>query len=174
MTESSPPIKGLLWVIWLAFVGAVMSTGKAFPSARVWFAVWCQLLCRWLANGTKLLLLAANLHRAVWLEFFCLVRQATFLQRCTTCDWHHHDAQEYVWSVQVGEGNGFVACVTDARRGGECHARERADTRDYRAVARVFLAHARQSKLLALAEIWFSTLFFLVVKRNLQDRRACL
>lgn len=60
----------------------------------------------------------------------------------------------------MGEGNGFVACVTDARRGGERHARERADTRDYRAVARVFLARARQSKLLALAEIWCSLIGF--------------
>lgn len=86
----------------IKFSLVVMPTGKALPTARVWFAVWRQLLRRWLDDGSKLLLLAANLLHVLWRQCFRLSREAALLSGCTARDWHHHETQGRVWSIQVG------------------------------------------------------------------------
>lgn len=87
-----------------AFSLVVIPTGKALPTARVWFAIWRQLLCRWLDDGSKLLLLAANLLRDLWHQFFRVAREAAFLPGPTACDWHHYETQGHFWSIQVCGG----------------------------------------------------------------------
>ena len=89
-------------ILMLIFSLVVMATGKALPTARVWFAVWRQLLRRWLDDGPKLLLLAANLLHVLWRQCFCVSREATLLSGCTARDWHHYETQGHIWSIQVG------------------------------------------------------------------------